>query len=211
VGSDEAAGKAVADEIRRSGGRALSGRADLARPQEVRALLERAAGELGGFDILVNSAAIRPHSSFIDITDDDWRKVLAVNLDGAFVCCSAVVPGMIAAGRGAIVNMSGTAAWDGGERDAHIAASKAGLHGLTKALSVELGEHGIRVNTVVLSTMDTVRSGPTVNRMPVDKIPLRRIGRVQEAAEVVAFLVSDAASYITGQAIHVNGGSLMAT
>ena len=211
AGSDEAAGQAVAAEIRAAGGRALSARADLTQPAEVRAMVERAAAELGAFDVLVNSAAIRPHTAFVDITDEQWSRVIGVNLDGPFVCCSAVVPGMIAGGGGAIVNLSGTAAWDGGERDAHIAASKAGLHGLTKALAVELGEHGIRVNTVVLSTIDTVRPRPPIDRLPVEKIPLRRIGRVEEVAEVVAFLVSDAASYISGQAIHVNGGSLIAT
>jgi 3-oxoacyl-[acyl-carrier protein] reductase len=90
-------------------------------------------------------------------------------------------------------------------------ASKSGLHGLTKALAVELGEHGIRVNTVVLGGIETVRKLPTpATGMTLDEIPLRRRGRVDDVADVIAFLVSDAAGYITGQAIHVNGGALIA-
>jgi 3-oxoacyl-[acyl-carrier protein] reductase len=210
VGTDEAAGREVAAEITAAGGRAATARADLTSVDEVRAMVGRAAAELGDFDILINSAAIRPHRPFVDLTEREWREVLAVNLDGPFYCCKAVVPGMIARGGGAIVNVSGTAAWDGGELDAHIVASKAGLHGLTRALAVELGEHGIRVNTVVLSTIETVRKLPTVQRVPVEKIPLRRLGRVDDVADAVAFLVSERASYITGQAVHVNGGSLIA-
>jgi 3-oxoacyl-[acyl-carrier protein] reductase len=211
VGSDEAAGRSVVNEIVSSGGWAVTARADLASPDEVRRMVTAAADELGSFDILVNCAAVRPHRAFVDISDEDWRHVFAVNLDGPFYCCRAVVPGMIAAKRGSIVNISGTAAWDGRPSEtAHISASKAGLHGLTKALAVELGEHGIRVNTVVLSTIETVRAAPPAERVPVPEIPLRRLGRVDEVANVVAFLASDAASYITGQAIHVNGGSLIA-
>jgi 3-oxoacyl-[acyl-carrier protein] reductase len=222
VGTDEAAGRAVAEEISSKGGRAISARADLARPQEIYGMVERAARELGACDILVNSAAIRPHRRFVELTEEIWADTLAVNLTGPFVCMKAVVPGMIAAGQGAIVNIGGIAAWDGRPAEsAHLAATKAGLHGLTKALAVELGEHGIRVNSVVLSTIDTVRAVP-LDDQPVGsdaprltdsigrQLPLRRLGRVDEVANVVAFLASDASSYITGQAIHVNGGALLA-
>jgi NAD(P)-dependent dehydrogenase (short-subunit alcohol dehydrogenase family) len=185
-------------------------------------MIERAAAELGAFDILVNSAAIRPHRAFLDLSEQVWAETLAVNLTGPFLCCKAVVPGMIAGGGGSIINIGGIAAWDGRPaKSAHLAATKGGLHGLTKALAVELGEHGIRVNTVVLSTIDTVRAVPLDEQPrpageprltdPIGRqLPLRRLGRVEEVASVVAFLASDAASYITGQAIHVNGGALLA-
>jgi NAD(P)-dependent dehydrogenase (short-subunit alcohol dehydrogenase family) len=173
-------------------------------------MIEQVRAELGTIDILVNNAAVRPHSAFLDIADADWRRVLGVNLDGAFFCCREVVPGMIEKSWGSIVNVTGTAAWDGGVEDAHIVASKLGLHGLTKALAVELGPHGIRVNSIVLGGIETVRKLPTpAGARPVGEIPLQRRGRTIDVAETIAFLVSDAAAYITGQAIHVNGGSLI--
>jgi 3-oxoacyl-[acyl-carrier protein] reductase len=211
VGSDVAAGEEVAGEVTALGRRAMVAVADVARHTEVAAMVAEARARLGAVDILVNNAAVRPHAAFTDLTEADWRHVLGVNLDGPFFCCRETVPGMIELGRGAIVNISGTAAWDGGVRNAHIVASKLGLHGLTKALAVELGEFGIRVNTVVLGAVETVRKlpAPTAGR-PVEEIPLRRRGRVEDVASVVAFLVSDASAYVTGQAVHVNGGSLIA-
>jgi NAD(P)-dependent dehydrogenase (short-subunit alcohol dehydrogenase family) len=211
VGSDPAAGDAVRAEIQALGRRAISVVADIARPEQVSAMVRRAEAELGTVDILVNSAAIRPHRAFVELTEADWREVVGVNLDGPFFCCKETVPGMIEKGWGAIVNISGTAAWDGGIHDAHIVASKAGLHGLTKALAVELGEHGIRVNSIVLGGIETVRKLPApMSGTPIDKIPLRRRGQMTDVADTIAFLVSDAAAYITGQAIHVNGGALLA-
>jgi 3-oxoacyl-[acyl-carrier protein] reductase len=220
VGSDEAAGRAVADEIKATGGRAITARADLARSEEIYSMVGRAAAELGAFDVVVNSAAIRPHRPFVELSEQVWAETLAVNLTGPFLTCKAVVPGMIAKGGGSIVNIGGIAAWDGQPpQSTHLAATKAGLHGLTKGLAVELGEHGIRVNTVVLSTIDTVRAvpledppagGPRLTDPIGRQLPLRRLGRVEEVASAVAFLASDASSYITGQAIHVNGGALLA-
>jgi 3-oxoacyl-[acyl-carrier protein] reductase len=210
VGSDEAAGDAVADEIRAAGRRAITVRADIADAAQVRSMFTRAREELGGVDVLVNNAAIRPHSPFLDIGDEDWRSVLGVNLDGPFYCCREAVPGMIERGGGAIINVLGTAAFDGGVKDAHIVVSKLGLHGLTKALAIELGPHGIRVNSLVLGGIETIRKLPTpVTGRPIEEIPLRRRGLPTDVGEAVAFLVSDAAGYITGQAIHINGGSML--
>jgi 3-oxoacyl-[acyl-carrier protein] reductase len=210
VGSDRAAGEAVVSEIGASGRRAMLVVADIAEVKQVRAMHEAVRAELGAVDILVNNAAVRPHSAFLEIGDEDWHKVLGVNLDGPFYCCREVVPGMIDKGWGSIVNVVGTAAWDGGIHDAHIVVSKLGLHGLTKALAVELGHRGIRVNSIVLGGIDTVRKLPAPGAgRPVEEIPLRRRGQPIDVAETIAFLVSDAAAYITGQAIHVNGGSLL--
>jgi 3-oxoacyl-[acyl-carrier protein] reductase len=118
---------------------------------------------------------------------------------------------MIARKSGCIINISGTAGVTGAVDSAHIVASKAGLHGLTKALALELGPLGIRVNTLILGGIDTVRTVPIHGRAAsVEEIPLRRRGSVHEVASASVFLCSDYASYITGQALHVNGGSLLA-
>jgi 3-oxoacyl-[acyl-carrier protein] reductase len=210
VGSDRAAGESLREEIEALGRRAMVAVADISQRTQVEAMVAAAADRLGPVDILVNSAAIRPHKAFVELSEEDWRRVLGVNLDGPFFTCRAVVPAMIERRRGSIVNIGGTAAFDGGIQDAHIVASKAGLHGLTKALAVELGEFGVRVNSVVFGTIETVRNLSAATGPSVDRIPLRRRGSPQEAADVIAFLVSDAASYITGQAIHVNGGVLIA-
>jgi 3-oxoacyl-[acyl-carrier protein] reductase len=211
VGSDAAGGEEVASAIRALGRRSIGLVADVSRWDDVKAMVARIRQELGVVDVLVNNAAIRPHAAFVEMTEADWRHVLGVNLDGPFFCCKETVPGMIEKGGGVIVNVSGTAAWDGGVQDSHIVASKAGLHGLTKALAVELGGHGIRVNTVVFGAIETVRKLPAAGPgRPLSELPLRRRGTVADAAEAVAFLASDDAAYVTGQALHVNGGVLLA-
>jgi 3-oxoacyl-[acyl-carrier protein] reductase len=210
VGSDKAAGERVAKEIATLGRRAVVIAADISRREEVDSMVAQATRELGPIDILVNSAAIRPHKAFVELTEDDWRKVLGVNLDGPFFLCRAVVPSMIERKRGSIVNIGGTASFDGGVRDAHIVVSKAGLHGLTKALAVELGGAGIRVNSVIFGTVETVRKLPASGGPDLSRIPMGRLATMQEAADAIAYLASDQASYITGQAIHVNGGFLLA-
>lgn len=210
VGSDKDAGERVAKEIGALGRRAIVVVADISRRAEVDSIVAKATKALGPIDILVNNAAIRPHKAFVDLTEEDWRKVLGVNLDGPFFLCRAVVPSMIERRRGAIVNIGGTATFDGGVRDAHIVASKAGLHGLTKALAVELGRYEIRVNSVIFGTVDTMRKLPASGTPNLDRIPLGRLATMDEAADTIAYLVSDRASYITGQAIHVNGGFLLA-
>jgi 3-oxoacyl-[acyl-carrier protein] reductase len=210
VGSDRAAGERVVVEIETLGRRAVVLVADVSRQAEVDSMVASATQELGPIEILVNNAAIRPHRAFVDLTAEDWRRVLGVNLDGPFFLCRAVVPSMIERGRGVIINVGGTASFDGGVRDAHIVASKAGLHGLTKALAVELGGFGIRVNSVIFGTVDTVRKLPASGGPDLGNIPMGRRATMQEAADAVAYLASDRASYITGQAIHVNGGVLLA-
>ena len=210
VGTDRAAGETVGKEIEALGRKAVVAVADISHRAEVDSMMEEASARLGPIDILVNCAAIRPHSAFVNISEEEWRKVLGVNLDGPFFCSQAVVPGMIERRSGSIVNIGGTASFDGGVQDAHIVASKAGLHGLTKALAVELGEFGVRVNSVIFGTINSVRKQPAAGGPSLDRIPLRRLGSTHDAANAIAFLVSDDGAYITGQAIHVNGGVLLA-
>ena len=143
---------------------------------------------------------------------DEWREVMAVNLDGPFYCCQAVVPGMISNGGGRIINVSGLNAHKGRADWAHVCASKMGALGLTRALAMELAPHGILVNHIVPGAFDTIRDdaqGVPSPAQPVSGIPLGRLGLPEEVAKTCAFLASDEASYITGQTIHVNGGALI--
>ena len=210
VGSDEEAAARVAGEIEAMGRKTATLVGDISKKPRVDAMVAEATDRLGPIDILVNNAAIRPHRAFVELTEQDWRSVIGVNLDGPFFLCRAIVPSMIERRRGAIVNIGGTASFDGGARDAHIVASKAGLHGMTKALAVELGAYGIRVNSLILGTVDTVRKLPASGGPSLERIPLGRYAALQEAADAVAYLVSDRASYVTGSALHVNGGFLLA-
>jgi len=211
AGSDRAAAEEVRREAEAAGRRAIAIVADLSRKAEVDGMVAQTIATFGRVDVLVNNAAVRPHRPLIEITEAEWRYVLGVNLDAPFFCCQAVVPFMIRQGSGCIVNMVGTSSFNGGVEMAHINASKTGLLGLSKSLAVELGEHGIRVNTVVLGRIDTVRKlpAPGTGGPLIDQIPLRRNGRVDDPANLIAFLVSERASYITGQAIHVNGGTFL--
>jgi NAD(P)-dependent dehydrogenase (short-subunit alcohol dehydrogenase family) len=154
---------------------------------------------------------------FLAITAESWRKLLAVNLTGTFDCCQAVVPHMLAAGWGRIVNISSSSAQTGNPRMVHYSAAKAGVVGLTKALAQELGPRGITVNTIPPGFIDTPmlrRSeqrgllGPGVEAAEA-ATPVRRIGRPEDIAAACAFLVREDAGYITGQVLGVNGGRVL--
>jgi 3-oxoacyl-[acyl-carrier protein] reductase len=207
VGSRRDEAEAVAAEIRSLGRRGVVAVANVTRSAEVDAMVATAERELGRLDVLVNNAAIRPPSTLVAMTDELWNDVIAVNLTGPFYCSRAAARLMIRQRSGCIVNISGVTAVLGGAHDTHIAASKAGLHGLTKALAVELGEHGIRVNTLMLSTIDSGRA-PRV-QWSAERTPLRRRGTLVEVANACAFLASDDAGFITGQAVGVTGGTVL--
>jgi 3-oxoacyl-[acyl-carrier protein] reductase len=209
VGSDAAAAESVAGEIEAFGRRAVPIVADISDPKQARGAVARVEDGLGPVRVLVNNAAVRPTASFTEVTDEEWHRVISINLYGPFYLCKAVVPGMIDQRAGSIINISGTGAYTGGVRAHHSNAAKAGLQSLTKSLGIELGPYGIRVNTVVLSSIDTLRKLPSASRPPeIDEIPLRRKGRPEDVANVVAFLASPESAYITASAIHVNGGRL---
>ena len=169
---------------------------------------------LGRPTILVNSAGLDGFDPFLSITPDKWARLLEVNLTGTFHCCQAVVPGMIEAGWGRIVNISSSSAQGGQPLMTHYVASKAGVIGFTKALALELGPKGITVNTIPPGFIDTpmlrASEGQGLLGGSVDRIaevtPVRRAGRPEDIAAACTFLVSDDAGYITGQVIGVNGG-----
>lgn len=209
-GADE-----VARQIAQSGGQAMALRADLRKVATVQKLVDEAAAALGPIDILVNGAgSLIRRSPLPQLTEDDWNEVLTLNLSSAVFCAKAVAPSMIARRRGAIVNIGSIAGHNGGGPGAGAyAAAKAGLMAMTKSLAKELAPHGVRVNAVSPGVIDTrfheVFSTPEMMRTFVSAIPLGRIGTPMECAKAITFLVSDAASYIVGETLEVNGGQMM--
>jgi len=161
---------------------------------------------------LVNNAAVTTAQPFEDLSVHDWNVTLAVNLTAPFVACQAVLPDMRRRGHGRIVNISGLTAYWGMPAAVHVGASKAGLHGLTTSLASHCATDGVTVNCVVPGWLDTDRGldadGAHAARLStaVDRIPMRRLGTVDEVSAAVRFLLSPEASYITGQAINVSGG-----
>ena len=203
------------DRIRASGGTAMAVRADLHRPEEARKIVSATASELGPIDILVNNAGSLVRRMKIgEITEESWDDVMDLNLKSAAFCTQEVVPSMIERKKGTIINIVSIAGRNGGGPGAGVyAAAKAALIALTKSQAKELAPHGIRVNAVSPGVIDTpfheVFSTPEMIRNFVKGIPLGRTGKPSECASAIAFLASQAASYIAGETIEVNGGQLM--
>lgn len=209
VKSSRDEGEEVAEQVRSLGRRALVILADVRDDEAVRRMFEEAREQLGPVAILVNNAAIRPESPFTELSLEDWREVIGIILDGAFLCSQAAVPQMLEAGWGRIVNIAGRTGQSGAPHRAHVVAGKAGLMGLTKALALEYAADGITVNAVSPGSMNTPRVGRSAgdpHHRSTLQIPLGRLGTPEEIATLVRYLVSDQAGYITGQTIGVNGG-----
>ena len=179
--------------------------ADVSRPEEVEAMFT-AAGEV---ELLVNNAGVAHYGLITDLTYGDWRELMAVNLDGAFLCCRAAVPGMVRRKRGNIIIVSSMWGQVGASCEAAYSASKAGLCGLTKALAKELAPSGIRVNCVapgvVLTPMLKDFSEEDLENLRLET-PLERLGEPEDVAELVSYLASEKAKFMTGQVIGLNGG-----
>lgn len=203
------------DAIVAVGGEAVILQADMRRMSEVRPLVERAVQELGPLDILVNNAgSLVKRTALRDLTEAGWDEIMDLNLKSSVLCTQAAAPGMIERKSGAIVNVVSIAAHNGGGPGAGpYAASKAALIAMTKAQAKELAPHGIRVNAispgVIATPFHEVFSTPESIANFVKAIPMGRVGRAEECAQVIAFLVSGAASYMTGETVEVNGGQLM--
>jgi 3-oxoacyl-[acyl-carrier protein] reductase len=211
--------EATASRVQALGRKALAFQVDVSAWEQVRTMVDRAATELGRIDILINNAGISPKKDgrkipVHEIESEQWEYVLAVNLTGAFHCLKAVVPIMIRQRSGRIVNISSQAAKIGfsGPAAAHYAASKAGLSALTRFAAHELAPHGILVNAIAPGFIDTAMRGratPDSWERALAGIPLGRFGTIDEVAKAVVFLVSDLATYVTGEIMDVNGGSLI--
>lgn len=194
------------------GGDAASFVADVTDPAGVAALVKATIERFGRLDGLVHNAAVRAEQSFETITFEDWRRILAVILDGAFLCAQACLPHLVRAGGGSIVHIGGETGHQGASQRAHVVTAKAGLAGLTKALALDLAPHGITVNCVVPGRIATVRGLPGAPEAPTHRRgapPVGRLGLPEEVAAMVRMLCGPDARYVTGQSIHVNGGGLM--
>ena len=201
-------GEALRAEIAKSGGRAIYTVADVGREEDVERLVRDGVAEFGHIDILVNNAAVRRLAPLGELSLAEWRDVMAVILDGAFLCAKACVPHM-GGGHGRIINIGGLSAHRGAGNRAHIVAAKAGLLGLTRALAIELADRAITVNCVVPGPIATVRD-ENAGALPPHpggfETPVGRMGKPEEIAAMVRLLASDAGAFTTGQTIHVNGG-----
>jgi len=199
--------------IRAAGGRAALQLADVTDAKAVAAMVDAAVAEFGRLDVLVNNAAIREETPFAEMKLEDWHRVLATVLDGAFLCAQACLPHMLRAGGGSIVNIGGLTAHQGAAGRAHVVTAKAGLAGMTRALALDLAPQGITVNCVVPGTIETLRGLPGAPERPAHRQglpPAGRRGEPDEVAAAVRFLCGPGARYITGQSLHVNGGGFMA-
>jgi 3-oxoacyl-[acyl-carrier protein] reductase len=202
-------GERVVQDIRSAGGDAELYVADIADATSAKAMVANALKRFGRIDFLVLNASVRTEKPFLELTYEEWRMPLSITLDGSFYLSQACIPSMIENGGGSIVTLGGMMALSGAKKRVHGSVAKHGLVGFTRGLARELAEHGIRVNCVAPGQMDTARAAGRAARPGEELIPMKRKGAPEEIATTVRFLCSPAASYITGQTIHVNGGQMM--
>jgi 3-oxoacyl-[acyl-carrier protein] reductase len=209
VRSNRAEADAVAAEIEAAGGKALVHIGDVADAKAMQAMADAGLARFGRIDILVNNAALRREKSFAEMDYAEWREILAVTLDGAFHCTKACLPALRESGAGTIVNIGGLSAHTGARNRAHVITAKAGVVGLTRALANDLAADGITVNCVVPGLIGTPR--PKGQPEPAHHLTHQTVtgarGKPDDVAAVVRFLCSPAARYVTGQALHANGGA----
>jgi 3-oxoacyl-[acyl-carrier protein] reductase len=234
TGSSRGIGKAIASLCTARGARvALTGRTlaaassaasdlpgetlplelDVADPQSVSAGVTRVVEAWGGIDVLVNNAGITRDNLILRMKLDDWRAVLDANLTGAFLCSKECLRYMVKARGGSIINISSVVGGLGNPGQANYCASKAGLEGLTRSLAREYASRGIRINAVAPGYIETEMTdslGEGTKEALKSQIPMGRLGAPEDVAQVVGFLASEHASYVTGQVLHVNGGMYMA-
>ncbi len=202
----------VVREIAGAGRRALAVRADVAREEDVRAMVERVVGELGRIDVLVNNAGVMARGPFAATPVADYARMVAINVTGTMLCTRHVLPGMIERRYGRIVNLSSQLAQRavGGGGFAAYAATKGAIESLTRALADEVGAHGITVNAIAPGGIETDMSKGVMSaeyrERRLRELPLRRFGSVEDVAYCVLALASDAAGYLTGQILHPSGG-----
>lgn len=205
---------AVVAEITAAGGSAIGVMADVSSHDAVRAMVERAVAAFGAVDIAISNVAYRPKQPFLEISVDDWHRVLETNLSAAFYLARNVIPHMQGRRWGRIIHISGfDGFWGHVTERAHNVACKAGVHGLAKAIAREFGGEGITANTVAPGAIDTVRDWSQYAHQEKSRIeseiPAGRFGKIEEVAAACEFLCAERGAFVSGQVIHVNGGHYM--
>ncbi|MDA7946826.1 MAG: SDR family oxidoreductase [Hyphomicrobiaceae bacterium] len=209
---DQQAADAVAGEITQTGADSIVCVADVTDRDAVFAMAEAGRDKFGAVDILILNASARGQVNFLDMTHEDWRRVIDISLDGAFHCAQAALPMMIERGWGRVVALGGISWHAGFPRRANNLAGKAGLTGFTRALAAEFGDRGITANVVAPGSIDTVRPASAGALPPRESLPpVPRMGTVEEIASATRFLCMPEQAYLTGQVIHVNGGAYLGT
>lgn len=211
---DRDAAQRVADDVHAHGRRSFLVKADMARIDEVREMVSAVGQQLAPIDVLVNNAGVFPRVGFLEMTETDWDHVLTINLKGACFCAQFVAKAMAEAGRpGSIINLTSGAAFRSSPRGVHYVASKGGVVSMTRAMALELAPHRIRVNAIAPGLTDTAqpRFGSSEAELAeaARAIPLGHMAQPEDIARAAVFLASDNAGFITGQTLHVNGGSYL--
>lgn len=208
--SDRAACERVAGEVEQAGGEAMIAMGDVGKSSEVRTMADAALERFGRIDALVNNAALRPQKKLLEMTDEDWDRVISVDLNAAFYLSRAFLPGMIEAGWGRIVNFAGMNAIHGYAGRAPVSAAKHGVWGLTKALAKEFAPQGITTNVISPGPIrpdESDHEHAEHIRSQLSRIPVGRLGEAEDIAAMVALLCSDEGGFVCGQMIAVNGGA----
>jgi 3-oxoacyl-[acyl-carrier protein] reductase len=208
----------VAQACTQLGAKVLPLWGDLAEHEQVERIVRQGLDQFGQIDILMSVAGRRAHQDFWQISYEEWHKTFAVNLHSTFYLAKALVPSMMQRRSGSIIALGGLAAMTAQPQRAHVVASKTGLYGLIKAMAYELGPYGVRANLIALSNIENVRANPEwypekvngqYSAADVAAVPLRRLGKPQEVANVAVFLASEQSSYVTGDRIVCAGGRYM--
>jgi len=208
----EEAAQSVADEVKSAGREAVAVKADVANPEDADRIIKIAVDKFGTVDILINNAGITRDNLILRMTEEEWDSVLDVNLKGAFLCTKAAAKYMLRQRSGKIVNVASVMGIIGNPGQANYSASKGGIIALTKTTARELGSRGINVNAVAPGFIQTVMTEEMPEQAKKDiesRIPLERLGTPDDVAKVVRFLCSEAAGYVTGQVINIDGGMVM--
>lgn len=210
--SNEEEASKVEEEIKAFGVETIKIKADISKIEEVENMISTAKEKFGSIDIMVNNAGITKDTLIMRMKEEDFDSVINVNLKGVFNCLKCITPVMMKQKSGKIINLSSVVGISGNAGQVNYAASKAGVIGMTKSLAKEIGSRGITVNAVAPGFIETDMTevlGEKAKDEYKKGIPLRRLGKPEDVANVIAFLASDAADYVTGQVIHVDGGMVM--
>jgi 2-hydroxycyclohexanecarboxyl-CoA dehydrogenase len=214
VGAWDLNGDGVAETVEmitKAGGKAIAVTADCSDAAQIRDAAEQTRAAFGPIAILVNNAGIAPFVPFFDITDDQWEQIMRINLKGPYLCTREMLPAMLDAGWGRVINITSSSTQSGSNAQVHYVSTKGGVLGMTKALALEYAASGVTFNMVPPGVVDT----PALRAAPVDMeafaktLPMKRIGRPEEIAGACLFLASEDSSYVTGQTISTNGGRYM--